>query len=169
MYAVKEFYLSFYFHSLPSLFFFPLIVGKFHIQNTSKELQLSIDLYDEIGIGGGASGVAGGLLHPYSPKGLCLLKIYRTPVLFLKAYLVSPFFKKLYTILTSFFHFAVKLLWQGAACWRESLKLLRVAEDADHYKASNGEEGEELFHSSIVRRRFVYTHDLIKIYRDFLT
>lgn len=164
MYAVKEFYLSFYFHSLPSLFFFPLIVGKFHIQNTSKELQLSIDLYDEIGIGGGASGVAGGLLHPYSPKGLCLLKIYRTPVLFLKAYLVSPFFKKLYTILISFFHFAVKLLWQGAACWRESLKLLRVAGDADHYKASNGEEGEELFHSSIVRRRFVRIGIMIGLY-----
>lgn len=110
------------------LLFFPLIVGKFHIQNTSKELQLSIDLYDEIGIGGGASGVAGGLLHPYSPKGLCFLNIYTTPVLFLKAYLVSvgstymlvksniifrcgiwididsfTVLQKLYTILISFF------------------------------------------------------------------
>ncbi|XP_058180721.1 uncharacterized protein LOC131299121 isoform X6 [Rhododendron vialii] len=29
---------------------------------------MCIDIYDEVGIGGGASGVAGGLLHPYSPK-----------------------------------------------------------------------------------------------------
>ncbi|KAF8389176.1 hypothetical protein HHK36_025869 [Tetracentron sinense] len=34
----------------------------------SKESHLCIDIYDEIGIGGGASGVSGGLLHPYSPK-----------------------------------------------------------------------------------------------------
>lgn len=38
-------------------------------QHSPKELNLSIDLYDEVGIGGGASGVSGGLLHPYSPKG----------------------------------------------------------------------------------------------------
>lgn len=31
---------------------------------------MRIDIYDEVGIGGGASGVSGGLLHPYSPKGL---------------------------------------------------------------------------------------------------
>lgn len=30
---------------------------------------MRIDIYDEVGIGGGASGVSGGLLHPYSPKG----------------------------------------------------------------------------------------------------
>jgi hypothetical protein len=34
---------------------------------------LRIDIYDEVGIGGGASGVSGGLLHPYSPKGQALL------------------------------------------------------------------------------------------------
>lgn len=39
------------------------------LQLSPQELHLSVDLYDEIGIGGGASGVAGGLLHPYSPKG----------------------------------------------------------------------------------------------------
>ncbi|CAK9329707.1 unnamed protein product [Citrullus colocynthis] len=33
-----------------------------------KDVPLRIDIYDEVGIGGGASGVAGGLLHPYSPK-----------------------------------------------------------------------------------------------------
>ncbi|KAI5659059.1 hypothetical protein M9H77_27852 [Catharanthus roseus] len=84
------------------------------LQNSCKELQLSIDLYDEIGIGGGASGVAGGLLHPYSPK--------------------------------------VKLLWRGAECWRETLKLLQVAEDTEYCKFSGAEE-EEVFQNSIVRRR----------------
>lgn len=29
---------------------------------------MNIDIYDEAGLGGGASGVSGGLLHPYSPK-----------------------------------------------------------------------------------------------------
>ncbi|XP_024631382.1 putative thiamine biosynthesis oxidoreductase ThiO isoform X1 [Medicago truncatula] len=40
-----------------------------HLLNQSpKELNLNIHLYDEFGIGGGASGISGGLLHPYSPK-----------------------------------------------------------------------------------------------------
>ncbi|CAH2078698.1 unnamed protein product [Thlaspi arvense] len=44
-----------------------------HLLNDSpKDLRLSVDVYDEIGIGGGASGVSGGLLHPYSPKGKLL-------------------------------------------------------------------------------------------------
>ncbi|XP_011078618.1 uncharacterized protein LOC105162307 isoform X2 [Sesamum indicum] len=38
------------------------------LQHGSRESHLSVDIYDEVGIGGGASGVAGGLLHPYSPK-----------------------------------------------------------------------------------------------------
>lgn len=38
-----------------------------------------MDIFDENGIGGGASGVAGGLLHPYSPKGF----IYSTIAFFL--------------------------------------------------------------------------------------
>lgn len=41
----------------------------FLLQDCPKELSLSVDVYDEVGIGGGASGVSGGLLHPYSPKG----------------------------------------------------------------------------------------------------
>lgn len=41
----------------------------FFLQDCPKELSLSVDVYDEVGIGGGASGVSGGLLHPYSPKG----------------------------------------------------------------------------------------------------
>lgn len=39
-------------------------------QHSPIELHISIDVLDEVGIGGGASGVSGGLLHPYSPKGL---------------------------------------------------------------------------------------------------
>ncbi|GLT85392.1 hypothetical protein SLE2022_035830 [Rubroshorea leprosula] len=38
------------------------------LRNSPREMQLNIDIYDEVGIGGGASGVSGGLLHPYSPK-----------------------------------------------------------------------------------------------------
>lgn len=39
------------------------------MQHSSKDSHLCIDIYDEVGIGGAASGVSGGLLHPYSPKG----------------------------------------------------------------------------------------------------
>ncbi|CAN0838545.1 hypothetical protein LINGRAHAP2_LOCUS2212 [Linum grandiflorum] len=42
------------------------------LKNSHRELNLRVDLYDEVGIGGGASGVSGGLLHPYSPKGKLL-------------------------------------------------------------------------------------------------
>ncbi|CAD5319223.1 unnamed protein product [Arabidopsis thaliana] len=42
------------------------------LKESPKELRLSVDVYDEVGIGGGASGVSGGLLHPYSPKGKLL-------------------------------------------------------------------------------------------------
>lgn len=38
------------------------------LQNSPKEMNLQVDVIDEVGIGGGASGVSGGLLHPYSPK-----------------------------------------------------------------------------------------------------
>ncbi|KAL0903583.1 hypothetical protein M5K25_027973 [Dendrobium thyrsiflorum] len=41
-------------------------------QHSSKESSMSIDIYVESGLGGGASGVSGGLLHPYSPKGKLL-------------------------------------------------------------------------------------------------
>ncbi|XP_071716441.1 uncharacterized protein [Rutidosis leptorrhynchoides] len=33
-----------------------------------RGLHVCVDILDEVGIGGGASGVSGGLLHPYSPK-----------------------------------------------------------------------------------------------------
>ncbi|KAJ9163000.1 hypothetical protein P3X46_022723 [Hevea brasiliensis] len=38
------------------------------LKHSSEGLNLRIDIFDEVGIGGGASGVSGGLLHPYSPK-----------------------------------------------------------------------------------------------------
>ncbi|XP_058067543.1 uncharacterized protein LOC131216928 isoform X2 [Magnolia sinica] len=72
--------------------------GKMH---SPKDTHLCIDIYDEVGIGGGASGVAGGLLHPYSPK--------------------------------------AKLLWSGAECWEECLKLLRIAETAEDGRTTERE------------------------------
>ncbi|XP_062159042.1 uncharacterized protein LOC133866507 [Alnus glutinosa] len=75
------------------------------LQESPRDLGLRIDIYDEVGIGGGASGVSGGLLHPYSPKG--------------------------------------KLLTWGAECWKESVKLLTIAE------AAAGQNSD----SFIVRRR----------------
>lgn len=38
------------------------------LKQSPKDSRIRIDIYDEVGIGGGASGVSGGLLHPYSPK-----------------------------------------------------------------------------------------------------
>ncbi|XP_010929113.2 uncharacterized protein [Elaeis guineensis] len=38
------------------------------LKHGPKESPMRIDIYDEVGIGAGASGVSGGLLHPYSPK-----------------------------------------------------------------------------------------------------
>ncbi|KAH9293723.1 hypothetical protein KI387_041070, partial [Taxus chinensis] len=38
------------------------------LQHCSKTSPMCIEIYDEVGLGGGASGVSGGLLHPYSPK-----------------------------------------------------------------------------------------------------
>uniref|UniRef100_A0ACD6AB10 Uncharacterized protein n=1 Tax=Avena sativa TaxID=4498 RepID=A0ACD6AB10_AVESA len=38
------------------------------LKHSSKDSLVSVDVYDENGVGGGASGVSGGLLHPYSPK-----------------------------------------------------------------------------------------------------
>ncbi|CAL5400499.1 unnamed protein product [Camellia sinensis] len=82
-----------------------------------KKLPLCVDIYDEVGIGGGASGVSGGLLHPYSPKG--------------------------------------KLLWRGAECWTESLKLLSIAEAAAGSNVFDSECQEFAQNSDgfIVRRR----------------
>lgn len=39
------------------------------LQLSTKSVHISVDVFDEEGIGAGASGVSGGLLHPYTPKG----------------------------------------------------------------------------------------------------
>ncbi|KAI5056844.1 hypothetical protein GOP47_0028662 [Adiantum capillus-veneris] len=39
------------------------------LQLSGDSIQVSVDVFDEEGIGAGASGVSGGLLHPYTPKG----------------------------------------------------------------------------------------------------
>lgn len=53
--------------------------------------------------------------------------------------------------------FAAKLLWQGAECWKESLKLLSIAEAAIGLEEANSEleeSGQDLS-EFVVRRRFV--------------
>uniref|UniRef100_A0A804PUZ8 FAD dependent oxidoreductase domain-containing protein n=1 Tax=Zea mays TaxID=4577 RepID=A0A804PUZ8_MAIZE len=69
------------------------------LKHSPRDSRVSVDIYDENGVGGGASGVSGGLLHPYSPK--------------------------------------VKLLWRGAEFWKESMDLLRSAEQANGTSVSN--------------------------------
>lgn len=39
------------------------------LQHATSGCPVSIDLFDEVGIAGGASGVAGGLLHAFTNKG----------------------------------------------------------------------------------------------------
>ncbi|CAM0913098.1 unnamed protein product [Alopecurus aequalis] len=70
------------------------------LKHSPKDSRVSVDVYDENGVGGGASGVSGGLLHPYSPK--------------------------------------AKLLWRGAEFWKESMDLLRIAEQANGTAGSDG-------------------------------
>ena len=43
----------------------------FHLLERANDAGMSVDvtLVDEVGIAGGASGVAAGLLHPYTPRG----------------------------------------------------------------------------------------------------
>lgn len=74
---------------------------------------MSVDVYDENGVGGGASGVSGGLLHPYSPK--------------------------------------AKLLWRGAEFWKESMDLLRSAEQANGTAGS--EDGASQDDEALIWRR----------------
>ncbi|KAK1287910.1 hypothetical protein QJS10_CPB19g00653 [Acorus calamus] len=91
------------------------------LEHSAKESHVHIDIFDEIGIGGGASGVAGGLIHPYSPK--------------------------------------AKLLWRGAECWNECLKLLGIAEghdgactlDQDAYNLAHNPEKQIVWKRGILR------------------
>ncbi|KAL0427654.1 UNVERIFIED_CONTAM: hypothetical protein Slati_2940200 [Sesamum latifolium] len=77
------------------------------LQHGSRESHLCVDIYDEVGIGGGASGVAGGLLHPYSPKG--------------------PYHHS--TCLALLLLLAFSSFFGGAECWNETLNLLHIAEE----------------------------------------
>uniref|UniRef100_A0A7N0RG48 FAD dependent oxidoreductase domain-containing protein n=1 Tax=Kalanchoe fedtschenkoi TaxID=63787 RepID=A0A7N0RG48_KALFE len=38
------------------------------LKHSPRDSRIRVDIYDEVGLGGGASGVSGGLVHPYSPK-----------------------------------------------------------------------------------------------------
>ncbi|CAM6103033.1 unnamed protein product [Calypogeia fissa] len=44
------------------------------LQHTNPLAPVCVDLFDELGVGGGASGASGGLLHPYNSKGKLLWK-----------------------------------------------------------------------------------------------
>ncbi|CAN6202308.1 unnamed protein product [Urochloa humidicola] len=81
------------------------------LKRSPRDSRVSVDIYDENGVGGGASGVSGGLLHPYSPK--------------------------------------VKLLWKGAEFWKESMDLLRSAEQANGTAGSDTASQDE----SLIWRR----------------
>lgn len=94
------------------------------LQHCSKTSPTCIEIYDEVGIGGGASGVSGGLLHPYSPKG--------------------------------------KLLWNGAECWEEALKLITVAEASVISELPIGEiDSENKQHT--VAEPFVWRRGILRI------
>lgn len=100
---------------------------------------MSVDIYDENGVGGGASGVSGGLLHPYSPKGLPpssqpnnLKVIGFVPNLCGYSANGLASVMRLNSLLTT-----VKLLWRGAEFWKESMDLLRSAEQANGTSVSN--------------------------------
>lgn len=93
------------------------------LQQSSKELNLKIDIFDEVGIGGGASGISGGLLHPYSPKGTTFI-IFHLQLLSMDV--MFYFLLIVWNIVNDL----VKPLWEGAQCWKESIKLLRIAEEA---------------------------------------
>ncbi|CAM8914505.1 unnamed protein product [Rhodiola kirilowii] len=44
------------------------------LKQSPRDSHVRVDIYDEVGLGGGASGVSGGLIHPYSPKAKLLWK-----------------------------------------------------------------------------------------------
>lgn len=48
----------------------------------------------------------------------------------------------------------VKLLWEGAQCWKESMKLLRVAEEASVSKDCRTGESAEDMKAFVAHKRF---------------
>ena len=145
------------------------------MQHSSKESQhICIDIYDEVGIGGGASGISGGLLHPYSPKGshhfflnLSNLSVIMSSLPLLVSYVIGIqqifIFKHLLLTGYSVQILAAKLLWRGAECWKESLNLLSIAEAAWHSRDSTSEtqEFDQELDGFIVRRGFALSQKLL--------
>lgn len=123
------------------------------MQHNPKDLHVCIDIYDEVGVAGGASGVSGGLLHPYSPKGnSAFLFLHYSLQIFPELISDGLIIKSL---------LPVKPLWRGVECWKESLKLLSIAEAAVESKDANtgSQQLAQSFNRFIVRRRlslFVY-------------
>lgn len=104
---------------------------------------MSVDVYDENGVGGGASGVSGGLLHPYSPKGLLhrykhstLCSTQFCSLIVLYSFESSSSISLIDTWISCLT--AAKLLWRGGEFWKESMDLLRSAEKADGTAGSDG-------------------------------
>lgn len=126
------------------IFFF--FFWKLILQHSPKELNLRIDIYDEVGIGGGASGISGGLLHPYSPKGFSI------HLLFVLCY--AYFSCGIYWWVNVN---VVKLLWEGAQCWKESIKLLRIAEEASVFNDCKIGESAEAMKAFVAHKRFFFS------------
>ena len=72
---------------------------------------MCVELIDKSGIGCGASGVSGGLLHPYSPKGS-----------FIDFYSSAPMYRQARWA-------AGKVLWRGMEAWRDAVSLVTIAEN----------------------------------------
>ncbi|KAI3714968.1 hypothetical protein L6452_21931 [Arctium lappa] len=114
------------------------------------ELHVCIDVLDEVGIVGGASGVSGGLLHPYSPKDYILLGSCNAIILLGKCSIFNSIFGRVNKSVS-----AVNPLWRAVECWEESLRLLSIAETTICSKELGLNYG-ELAHNSngfIARRR----------------
>lgn len=99
------------------------------------------------------------LLLANLPFFLCLTVIIMpslrlTCLLFFLFFFSIILFKWVYFL---FLNLAVKLLWQGAECWNECLKLLSIAETAAlAFGEPNSEIGDpaQKFSNFVVRRRF---------------
>jgi len=113
-----------------------------------------------VGIGGGASGVSGGLLHPYSPKGFSFLFLRCLTVECRYSGLLFSTVVLCYDVVSCGICWwvngnVVKLLWEGAQCWKESMELLRVAEEASVSKDYRTGESAEDMEAFVAHKRFL--------------
>nr|CAB3469634.1 unnamed protein product [Digitaria exilis] len=65
-----------------------LSVAWYLLKHSPRDSRVSVDIYDENGVGGGASGVSGGLLHPYSPKVYMPLALNINPKKYLQVIMI---------------------------------------------------------------------------------